>query len=182
MPATQPSRNTISVGVGGSKAAAIHHVNIPFINMPGHRPRQNGGKIASKRPATGQQPSKSVNVTSSKGGGKLKSATNKALKPRRKPGRLALMQIKQVQKKGTRLMKFAPLARAFRDALRDHGTNGMRVQAQAVYGLMYFVESQLIDSWSMCQFLAIHGKRITVIPKDCHLYNKMGLWKGMNHE
>ena len=92
------------------------------------------------------------------------------------------MQIKQIQKKGSRLMRFAPLARAFRDALRDHGGTDMRLQAQAVYGAMYFVESQLVDSWGKCQLLAIHGKRITVIPKDCHLYNTMGLWKGMNHE
>lgn len=180
MPAIQSARNSMTIGVGGAKSAAIHYLRLPYINMGGeYTSRQAGGGKIKQRPV---QSSTSSKVTSAKGGGKLKSATDSSVKKRRRtPGTRALMEIRKLQKTGIRLMRFAPTQRAVRSAIQENG-HTMHIQPQATQAVMYFVETHMIKSWEVCQKLAIHGKRQTILPKDCLLYNDMGLWKGMDLE
>jgi histone H3 len=102
-------------------------------------------------------------------------------KPRRKPGTLALREIKKYQshhKHGTELLiRKAPFQRLVRDISQDY-TNAnfsgdIRYQASALDALQNESEAYLVGIFEDAILEAIHGKRITVMPKDVQLVRRI---------
>lgn len=64
------------------------------------------------------------------------------------------------------LFKFAPVAKEMRDLLARAGINDVRMQSQSVVAAQEIMQQMTTKVWDACNNSAIHGKRITVVPKD----------------
>lgn len=102
-------------------------------------------------------------------------------KPRKKPGTLALKEIKKYQshhKHGIELLiRKAPFQRLVRqiseDFVNGNFPEGIKWQASAVDALQNESESYLVGIFEDAILEAIHGKRITVMPKDVQLVRRI---------
>ena len=93
---------------------------------------------------------------------------------KRRYGDVALREIVFYQKTYSLLMSQLPFARTVREILRDTD-NGFdkRMTAGALYCLQEGAEAYLINLFCDSQLAAIHGKRITVMPKDVQLVRRL---------
>lgn len=103
-----------------------------------------------------------------------KSATTedgkpKVRKPHRfKPGTVALREIRKYQKSTELLVKKLPFQRLVRELLQEH-ESGIRIQKTALEAVQEATEKYLIDLFHNTNLCAIHGKRVTIQPKDLRL-------------
>ena len=93
---------------------------------------------------------------------------------RRRYGDVALREIVFYQKTYSLLMSRLPFARTVREILRDTD-NGFdkRMTAGALYCLQEGAEAYLVNLFCDSQLAAIHGKRITAMPKDIQLVQQL---------
>ena len=82
-----------------------------------------------------------------------------------------LREIRKYQKTTNLLIPKAPFFRLVREVIAGINTD-YRVQANAVMALHESSESFLTRLFEFSNYVAIHAKRVTVMPKDIHL-----LWK-----
>ena len=102
-------------------------------------------------------------------------------KRRSKPGTVALREIKKYQahhKHGIELLiRKAPFQRVVREISEDFANSrfpeGIKWQAGAVDALQNESESYLVGIFADALLEAIHGKRITVMPKDIQLVRRI---------
>lgn len=102
-------------------------------------------------------------------------------KPRKRPGTLALKEIKKYQshhKHGIELLiRKAPFQRLVREISEDYANGnfpqGIKWQAGAVDAMQNESESYLVGIFEDALLEAIHGKRITVMPKDVQLVRRI---------
>ena len=125
-----------------------------------------GGKrvqVSSKLPAHGL----------SSVGGKLQPPIMPKKKRRYKPGTVALREIRKYQKNTDLLIRKLPFQRLVREIAEDNlssrFTNGIRFQATAVLALQEAAEAYLVRKFEHSNLEAIHGKRVTIMPKDMQL-------------
>jgi histone H3 len=102
-------------------------------------------------------------------------------KSRKKPGKLALKEIRKYQshhKHGIELLiRKAPFQRLVRQISEDYANGnfpeGIKWQSGAVDALQNESESYLVGIFEDAILEAIHGKRITVMPKDVQLVRRI---------
>lgn len=91
---------------------------------------------------------------------------------RYRPGTVALREIRRYQKSTELLIRKLPFQRVVRSIAQDHKTN-LRFQASALLALQEACEAYIVGLFEDAQLMAIHAKRITVMPKDSRIARKI---------
>jgi histone H3 len=104
-------------------------------------------------------------------------ATGGVKKPHRfKSGTRALREIKHYQKRTDLLIRRAPFRRLIRQYLNANPLSSgeaPRIQENAVIALQEASEAMMIALFEDTNLCGIHGKRVTIQPKDVHLAKKL---------
>lgn len=136
--------------------------------------KSTGGKVPRK--SMGKAPLKSVGKAP-RTGGKVTRPTkapaapaDKVKKPHRwRPGTVALRQIRQYQKSVDLLIPKAPFARLLREVVQNiSGLQDIRFQKAAIEAMHAAAEAELVAQFQATNLGAIHGKRVTIMPRDMH--------------
>ena len=124
--------------------------------------KSTGGKAPRKQLAT-------------KAARKSAPATGGVKKPHRyRPGTVALREIRKYQKSTELLLRKGPFNRLVREILQsDLGKHGLRWQQNAVIALQEAAEAYMVGLFEDSQLEAVHGKRITINPKDMQLARRI---------
>ena len=94
-------------------------------------------------------------------------------KPMRwRPGTVALREIRRYQKSTELLIRKLPFNRLVREIAQDFKTD-LRFQAQAIGALQEASEAYLVGLFEDTNLCAIHGKRVTIMPKDIQLARRI---------
>ena len=94
-------------------------------------------------------------------------------KPHRyRPGTVALREIRKYQKSTDLLVRKAPFQRFVREVAQDFMTDS-RWQSTAVLALQEASEAYLVGLFEDTNLCAIHGKRVTIMPKDIQLARRI---------
>ena len=133
--------------------------------------KSTGGKAARKQLAT-------------KGARKSPPATGGVKKPHRyRPGTVALREIRRYQKSTELLIKKRPFQRIMREAVdavkTKTTTESLRCQTTAIAATQEAAEAYAVQQLEDANLCAIHGKRVTLFPKDIKLARRI---KNEKHE
>ena len=95
----------------------------------------------------------------------------KVRKPRRfRPGTVALRQIRKYQASTDHLIRRAPFQRLVREIAQDaENLTNIRFQSTALLALQEASEAYLVGLFEDTNLCAIHGRRVTIMPKDMRL-------------
>lgn len=97
----------------------------------------------------------------------------KQRKPHRfRAGTVALREIRRYQKSTDLLLKRLPFQRLVREIAQDFN-NDLRFQASAVDAMQEAAEQYLTGLFVDSNLCAIHGKRVTIMPKDVQLSRRI---------
>ncbi|KAG9510509.1 hypothetical protein GZH46_00944, partial [Fragariocoptes setiger] len=151
-------------------------------------PRVAAVKLQTKRdsqpatPGQGQDQGKGKD----KGSGKKISSTgaNKALKSttrspatvfkrRLRPGQLALREIKRLQNTTNMQIPRACFQRLVREIMRDVSGEEYRFQTAALQALQEAAEAFLVRLFEDTNLCCIHAKRVTIMPRDIQLAQRI---------
>lgn len=118
------------------------------------------GKVVGKVPR---------NVLATKGARKGAGAK----KPHRfRPGTVALREIRRYQKGTELLIRKLPFQRLVREIMQRFKTD-LRVQSTALCALQEASEAYLVGLFEDTNLCAIHAKRVTIMPKDIKLAQRI---------
>ncbi len=112
---------------------------------------------------------------SGKIGGSTKTLNNDGVskkKRRYRPGTVALREIRRYQKSTELLIRKLPFQRLVREIAQQFKTE-LRFQGAAILSLQEATEAYLVGLFEDCNLLAIHAKRVTIMPKDIQLAKKI---------
>lgn len=92
-------------------------------------------------------------------------------KRKRKPGTVAIKQIKYYQQTTDLLIRLLPFARLVKEIADTISVDGSKYKwkASAIQALQYAVEAYLVALMEDTNKAAIHAKRVTIRPEDLHL-------------
>lgn len=103
----------------------------------------------------------------------ISAIARKTLKPKRfRPGTVALRQIRKYQKSTDLLVPKLPFRRLVREIALDVD-NQKRFQSSALLALQEAAEAYLVGLLEEANLCAIHGHRVTIMPKDIRLANRI---------
>ena len=153
------------VVVGKKHISSIYHPQDPRSQAQ----KGKGGLVGKGGKLSGKQRPPVKSVSPNIGGGKQQK------KPRRyRPGTVALREIRKYQKSTELLLRKAPFNRLVREILTsDLGKYGLRWQQNAVIALQEAAEAYMVSLFEDSQLEAVHGKRITINPKDMQLARRI---------
>ena len=99
----------------------------------------------------------------------------KVRKPRRfRPGTVALRQIRRYQKSTELLIRKIPFQRFVREVVAGlFPTANLRFQSTALLALQEAAEAHLVYMFEQVNDIAIHGRRVTIMPKDIQLWKRL---------
>ena len=108
------------------------------------------------------------------GGARKKSiAIGGVKKPHRyRPGTVCLREIRHFQKSAELLLRKAPFKKLCREVAQEFKV-GLRYGKNAVAALQEASEAYLIGVFEDSNLAAIHGKRVTIMPKDVQLTRRI---------
>jgi histone H3 len=89
-----------------------------------------------------------------------------------RPGTVALREIRKYQKSTDLLVRKAPFQRIVREIAQDFKSD-LRWQSTAVLALQDASEAYIIGLYEDSNLCAIHGKRVTIMPKDIKLVRRI---------
>ena len=92
---------------------------------------------------------------------------------RRKPGTVALREIRHYQERCQLLICRAPFARLVREITKALTGEDLRFQGLAIAALQEAAEAHMITLFSNANLLAIHAKRVTIKCKDVQLVRRI---------
>ena len=94
-------------------------------------------------------------------------------KPHRyRPGTVALREIRKFQKSTDLLIRKLPFQRLVREIASEY-KNDLRFQQSAVLAMQEAAEAYIIGLFEDTNLCAIHGKRVTIMPKDMQLARRI---------
>jgi histone H3 len=138
-------------------------------------------KQTARKSTGGKAPRKQL---ASKAARKSAPTSGGVKKPHRyRPGTVALREIRRYQKSTELLIRKLPFQRLVREIAQDFKTD-LRFQSSAIGALQEAVEAYLVSLFEGKQSLrlsliidtnlcAIHGKRVTIMPKDMQLARRL---------
>ncbi len=127
-------------------------------------------KQTARKSNGGQQPRKNL---ATKAARKSAPATGGVKKPHRyRPGTVALREIRRYQKSTEALIANAPFQRLVREIQLDYRSD-LRWQEKAIAALQEASEAYLVGLFDDANKCAIHGKRVTIMPKDIQLARRI---------
>lgn len=97
------------------------------------------------------------------------TTATQTVKRRRKPGEVALREIRLLQRSTKLLLRKLPFARVVREIQTEFTGVGYRWQAEALLALQEAAETYLVRTFEDANLCAIHGKRVTLQVKDIQL-------------
>ena len=100
------------------------------------------------------------------------STTEGGVTRKYRPGTGALKEIRFYQKEYGLIFSKIACARLFREICEDE-KSGLRWQAAAILALQEAMEDYLANLFCDCVLEAIHGRRVTVMPKDIHITRRI---------
>ena len=116
---------------------------------------------------------KAVARKSSSKRAKRASGSSGVKKARRfRPGTVALRQIRKFQKSTDLLLRTAPFQRLVRE-VSTTGKDSLRFASAAVLAIQEAAESYLVGLLSDSNLLAVHARRVTIMPRDIHLARRL---------
>ena len=128
-------------------------------------------KQTARKATGGKAPSKSVKFKTK--GPKAQIVTGGVRKPHRwKAGTVALREIRKMQKSTELMMRKLPFQRLVREIAQDFMTD-RKFQSSAVCALQEAAEAYLVGLFQDTNLCAIHGKRVTIMPKDMLLARRL---------
>lgn len=128
-------------------------------------------QTARKGPGAGKSPR---NFAATKAARKSAPATGtvRPVRPRYRPGTVALREIRKYQKSTELLIRKAPFQRLVREIVQ--GLKGdFRLQSTALMALQEAAEAYLVGLFEDTNLCAIHAKRVTIMPKDIQLARRI---------
>lgn len=94
-------------------------------------------------------------------------------KPRRyRPGTIALREIRKYQKTTECLIRARPFQRLVRE-IAENFLPGVRFQSIAVKAIQEAAEAYLVGLFEDSNIIAIHARRVTIMPKDLALARRI---------
>ena len=97
----------------------------------------------------------------------------KVRKPHRfRPGTVALREIRKYQKSSELLIRRTPFIRLVREITQEF-KGDLRFQSSAFDALQEAAEAYLVSLFEDSNLCAIHGKRVTLYPKDLQLARRI---------
>ena len=94
-------------------------------------------------------------------------------KPHRyRPGTVALREIRRYQKSTELLIRKLPFSRLVREIAQDFSST-IRFQASTMLALQEASEAYNVGLFEDTNLCAIHGKRVTIMPKDIQLARRI---------
>ncbi|KAK9817654.1 hypothetical protein WJX72_000235 [[Myrmecia] bisecta] len=90
-----------------------------------------------------------------------------------KKGTVALREIRQYQKSTELLIRKAPFQRLVREITANVSTSATRWQLNAVLAIQEAAEAYLVQLLEDSNFCAIHAKRVTIMPRDMQLAQRL---------
>ena len=104
---------------------------------------------------------------------KTATTTGGVKKPHRyRPGTVALREIRKYQKCADLLIRKLPFQRLVREIASEY-KNDLRFQSSAVLALQEAAEAYIVGVFEDTNLCAIHGKRVTIMPKDMQLARRI---------
>jgi histone H3 len=91
---------------------------------------------------------------------------------RRRPGTMALREIRHYQKSTDLLLKKLPFQRLVREIVQDFKME-VRFRLGALLALQEAAEAHLISTLEDAHLCAIHAKRVTLMPKDIQIARRI---------
>lgn len=88
-------------------------------------------------------------------------------------GEKALREIRKYQQSTDLLLRRLPFARLVREIQITMTREAYRWQASAILALQESAEAHLVGLFEDCNLCAIHGKRVTIMPKDMQLARRI---------
>ena len=92
---------------------------------------------------------------------------------RYRPGTVALREIKKYQKSTELLLRKLPFQRLVREITNDLFTQDHFFQSAAIMALQEAAEYYLVRLFEYGLLCAIHAKRITIMPRDLKLVQRL---------
>ena len=127
--------------------------------------KSTGGKAPRKQLATKHGRNTGVQSHPPYGGVK---------KPYRyRPGTVALREIRAYQKSTELLIRKLPFQRLVREIVQQNHGIQYRFQSTALLALQEASEDFLVRMFEQVNDIAIHGKRVTIKPKDVQLWKRI---------
>lgn len=128
-------------------------------------------QTARKTTSAGKTPKKHLATKAAK---KVSAtATSGVKKPHRfRPGTVALREIRKYQKSTELLVRKLPFQRLVREIAQEFKTD-LRFQSSAVLALQEAAEAYLVGLFEDTNLCAIHGKRVTIMPRDMQLARRI---------
>lgn len=93
-------------------------------------------------------------------------------KRRYRPGTKALREIRTFQKSTELLMRKLPFQRLVRE-IADRFETDLRFQSAAISALQEASEAYIVGLFEDANYCALHGKRVTIMPKDMQLARRI---------
>ena len=127
-------------------------------------------KQTARRSTGGKAPRKQLATKASR---KTAPNTGGVKKPHRyRPGTVALREIRRYQKSTDLLLRKLPFQRFVREIAQDFKQD-LRFQGSAVLALQEAAEAHNIGIFEDTNLCAIHAKRVTIMPKDVQLVQRI---------
>lgn len=90
-----------------------------------------------------------------------------------RPGQKALKEIRAYQASTDLLIRRLPFARLVKEIQMQYTRFPFRWQGSAMLALQEASEAHLIGLFEDCNLCAIHGRRVTIMPKDMQLARRI---------
>ena len=127
-------------------------------------------KQTARKSTGGKAPRKQLATKASR---KTAPHTGGVKKPHRyRPGTVALREIRRYQKSTDLLLRKLPFQRLVREIAQDFKQD-LRFQGSAVLALQEAAEAHNIGIFEDTNLCAIHAKRVTIMPKDVQLVQRI---------
>mmetsp|Transcript_2253 Transcript_2253/g.3342 ORF Transcript_2253/g.3342 Transcript_2253/m.3342 type:complete len:137 (+) Transcript_2253:24-434(+) len=107
----------------------------------------------------------------------LSRPTVRRKKRRLRPGVRALREIRAYQESTDLLIRRLPFARLVREIQMSMSRVAFRWQGSAILALQEAAEAHLVGLFEDANLCAIHGKRVTLMPKDLQLARRIRGWQ-----
>ncbi|GMP61196.1 hypothetical protein CsSME_00023748 [Camellia sinensis var. sinensis] len=95
-------------------------------------------------------------------------------RPHRRPGTVALQEIRRFQKTWKLLIPAAPFIRTVREISNFFAPKVIRWTAEALVAIQEAAEDYLVHLFEEAMLCAIHAKRVTLMKKDMELARRLG--------
>merc|ERR1719313_3131369 len=105
-----------------------------------------------------------------RGGGGGKDRVKK--KNRYRPGTVALREIRKYQKSTELLIRKMPFQRLVREVAGDFKSD-LRFQSKGIEALQESTEALMVGTFEDTNLCALHGKRVTIMPRDLRLARQL---------